>query len=135
LEKLNAIEKAKTASADEPAEAFGNMLAAVFAHVCGDGNRRRIGEVIGKHTGRWIYLIDALDDLDKDRKHNLYNPFLYNGGVTPGNAQNALTGELIQIEKAIDLIDFYDSGIENIIKNILYIGMPRRANEIINKLS
>ena len=26
--------------------------------------------------GKWIYLIDALDDYDKDAKKGLYNPFV-----------------------------------------------------------
>jgi hypothetical protein len=133
LERLNRLEAAKTASADAPAEAFGDVLAAVFAHVCDEGNSRRIGEVIGRHTGRWIYLVDALDDLEKDKKRGQYNPFIYNGGISPSAAGSALIGELIQIEKAVDLIDFNDKGIENIIKNIIYLGMPRRADEIIKQ--
>lgn len=133
LERLNRLEAEKTASADAPAEAFGDVLAAVFAHVCGDGNKRRIGEVIGKHTGRWIYLVDALDDLETDKKRGLYNPFIYGGVISPENTASALIGELIQIEKAVDLINFNDSGIENIIKNIIYLGMPRRADEIIKQ--
>jgi hypothetical protein len=133
LLRLNRFEAEKTASADVPAEAFGDILAAVFAHVCGEGSKRRIGEVIGRHTGRWIYLVDALDDLEKDKKRDLYNPFIYNGGISSDTAGSALTGELIQIEKAVSLIDFNDKGIENIIKNIIYLGMPRRAAEIIKK--
>lgn len=133
LERLNRLEAERTASADAPAEAFGDVLAAVFAHVCGEGSKRRIGEVIGRHTGRWIYLVDALDDLEKDKKRGLYNPFIYSGGISSEAAESALIGELMQIEKAVDLIDFNDSGIENIIKNIIYLGMPRRAVEIIKQ--
>lgn len=133
LDYLNILETEKTASVDAPADAFGNIMAAVFAQACGDGNNRRIGEVIGKYTGRWIYLIDALDDLENDKKRGLYNPFIYNSGFSVKNIESALVGELINVEKAVNLIDFNDSGIENIIKNIIYLGMPKRAIEIINK--
>ena len=134
LDSLNKLETEHTDSVDAPAEAFGEIMAAVFARVCGDGNNRLIGEVIGKHTGRWIYIIDALDDFENDKKRGSYNPFLYNAEITTQNIENALTGELINIEKAVNIIDFNDSGIENIIKNIIYLGMPRRASEIIKKI-
>jgi hypothetical protein len=133
LESLNKLETEHTASVDAPAEVFGHIMSAVFARVCGDGNNRLIGEVIGRHTGRWIYIVDALDDFEKDKKRGSYNPFLYNPDIRAQNMENALTGELINIEKAVNIIDFNDSGIENIIKNIIYLGMPRRASEIINK--
>lgn len=133
LDYLNKLETAKATSVDAPADAFGNIMAAVFVQACGDGNNRRIGEVIGKHTGRWIYLIDALDDLEKDKKRGSYNPFIYNSDFSAKNIESALVGELINVEKAVNLIDFNDSGIENIIKNIIYLGMPKRAIEIINK--
>lgn len=133
LEILNKLETENTVSVDAPAEAFGNVMALVFAHACGDGINRRIGEVIGKHIGRWIYIIDALDDLIKDKKRGSYNPFIFSGDISPINIESALIGELQNIEKAVNLIDFRDEGIENIIKNIIYLGMPRRAKEIIEK--
>lgn len=135
LQYLEKLENDKTTSIDSPADAFGNIMAAVFAFTCREGKSRRIGEVIGKYTGRWIYIIDALDDFKNDRKHGLYNPFLYNTDMTDKNIENALTGELRNIEKAINLIDFNESEIQNIINNIIYLEMPRRAKEIIYKNS
>lgn len=30
---------------------------------------------MGYNLGRWIYLMDAADDLEEDREKNNYNPF------------------------------------------------------------
>ena len=37
---------------------------------------KRILSVFGYYMGRWIYFIDAADDLKKDQKSNGFNPFL-----------------------------------------------------------
>ena len=42
--------------------------------------------------GKWIYLIDALDDYDKDKKKGAYNPFVL-------HYQKACKEELIQGEE------------------------------------
>ncbi len=133
LEILNKLETENTLSVDTPAEAFGNVMSVVFAYACGDGINRRIGEVIGKYIGRWIYIVDALDDIEKDKKSGSYNPFVFSDDISPVHIETALIGELQNIEKAVNLIDFRDGGIENIIKNIIYLGMPQRAKEIMEK--
>ena len=37
---------------------------------------KRILSSFGYFLGRWIYLIDAADDYDKDRRRHDFNPFL-----------------------------------------------------------
>ena len=36
----------------------------------------RILGVLGYQLGRWVYFIDALDDMEKDIKKNQFNPFV-----------------------------------------------------------
>ncbi len=40
---------------------------------------KRILSSTGYFIGRWIYLIDAADDLEKDQKQGQFNPFLLSG--------------------------------------------------------
>jgi hypothetical protein len=97
--------------------------------------------VVGKHIGKWIYLIDAFEDLEKDKKKGRFNPFLriYPKAVE-GEERVRLAeivriaglSELAEVEKAMDLIDF--SGYEEvqaILFNILYLGMPKTAERIL----
>ncbi len=68
-------ERAKTDSIDRAADATANMLAEFSTYVLQDKatpDTKRLFYAIGK----WIYLIDALDDYDKDKKKGAYNPFL-----------------------------------------------------------
>ena len=127
-------------SADFYAELSGGMLASIFSFGLGK-TEERIARVIGKHIGKWIYLIDAFEDLDKDREKGRFNPFLLTCPEAvdiEGRARLAeivriaLLSELAETEKAMDLIDF--SGYEEvqaILSNILYLGMPKTAERIL----
>ena len=93
---------------------------------------------LGYRVGRWIYIADALDDIEKDRRNGSYNPFILSGEDTSSqsfkeNIEMALKLELSESEKAFDLLEISDVGIFNIIQNILYIGMPEVIHNILYK--
>ena len=127
-------------SIDRPAELFGEVLADIMAEGL-DGNREKIARKIGRHMGKWIYIIDAIDDYEEDLKRSRYNPLVGvcgKDGISDEACEalkNALTNELVEAEKAFDLIDYPDRDIREIICNIIYLGMPRAAKEIINKIN
>ncbi len=75
------IEKGNTASIDIAADSTANMLAEFSDYALGEkatGNTRTLFYEVGK----WIYLIDALDDYDKDVKKGSYNPFYLTYGLS-----------------------------------------------------
>ena len=75
LAEQEQIEKAKVDSVDRAADATARMLASFSDYALGEkatNYTRNLFYAIGK----WIYLIDALDDYDKDKKKGAYNPFL-----------------------------------------------------------
>ena len=39
-------------------------------------NTKRVLSSIGYLAGKWVYLIDAFDDLEDDIKNHSYNPFI-----------------------------------------------------------
>ena len=93
---------------------------------------------IGRHIGRWIYIVDACDDLDDDIKKQRFNPFiyLYDGRELTEEQKrdvaNSLRLELAAAEPAFDLIDFSECPtIGGIIKNIIYRGMPDTADSVL----
>lgn len=140
---LSEEERKKTASVDIPARIFGEILGEIFAFGIGDCDgsaQKRIAREIGLHTGRWIYALDAADDIERDARDENYNPFLllYGGADLDEGRRadilNALRFELSSIERAINLIDFGACpGILNIIRNIIYLGMPATAERVITK--
>ena len=85
LDELSSLEKQRLASVDRPADIFGQLMADLLSFGF-EGNEERIATRIGRHIGRWIYIIDAADDFDEDVKKSRYNPFscLYGDeGLTP----------------------------------------------------
>ena len=141
LGKLSGIEKDNSLlpSVDIPAKEFGSLLGELLADGY-SGAEQRIAHSIGLHLGKWIYIADALDDLEDDEKKSRYNPFLRLYGtssLTQEQAEGitiALKNELIELECAINLVDFgSDPTVKNLIFNIIYLGMPKRIEEITEK--
>lgn len=81
LALLSSLEREGCASLDEPADAFAALLAGA-AEAVEEPVRRRVLQQLLYHLGRWIYLIDAADDLKKDLKMGNYNPVALRFGMT-----------------------------------------------------
>lgn len=136
LRKLSEIEKQNLPSVDVPADVFGEILADILSFGL-EGTDEKIMHNIGRHIGRWIYIIDAADDLDDDIKKKRFNAFerLYNGEIPQEEREsvaNSLKLELLAAEPAFNLIDYkelYD--IEAIVGNIIYLGMPNTAERVL----
>ena len=132
LDKITALEKAKCKSVDAPAALFGELLGEIFAYGLAD-DERLVPYEVGYHLGRFIYAADAAEDYEKDRKNGSYNPYvlLYNGDdLTLENKQSIKCGLLLEckkIEAAVNLLPFGKRAtIENIISNIIYLGLVKR---------
>ncbi len=69
------LEKSNTNSIDRIADPFGIMMTKICKALVGDNFTEAISEV-SYNLGKWIYLIDALDDFDKDKKKKNYNVFI-----------------------------------------------------------
>ncbi len=137
LMELSKIEKLKMQSVDTPAESFGEIMSQILSFGL-SGAEEKIARNIGRHIGRWIYILDATDDLEEDMKRDRYNPFIYLYNNEPlteaqrNDISSSLRLELLSAEPAFDLIDFDGMGdIEEIIKNIIYRGMPKVADRVL----
>lgn len=135
LRQLSELESSELVSVDAPAELFGDILAHIISFGL-DGSDARIAFTLGKTVGKWIYISDALDDLEEDAEKGRYNPFfLLYGKKLPDERQredirSALKMTLYDAEAAIDLMSFENDDIKNIVLNILYLGLPLRIEQI-----
>ncbi len=139
LHKLSELEAdARVISADALAEQFGLLMGEVFCTELEHSNER-IARTIGRAVGRWIYLADAADDFEEDRKRNRPNPYLHLFGETPtasdwSNLGLALTAQLCDAERGFLLIDAYPTPeLREILSNIFYLGLPKTAAQILQK--
>ncbi len=78
VEALSELETQVCANPDEPAATFGRLMAEllVYEEDHWTPTLRQMGDALG----RFIYLLDAMVDYEKDRKKGKYNPFLAMGG-------------------------------------------------------
>ena len=132
LDAITALEKMETASVDEPAALFGDLLGEVFSAGL-SGSDGVVCRELGASLGRFIYAADAAEDYDEDLKEGKYNPYVRMYGGKPLTAENkqtikcALLLECKRMEGALNLLPFGNrKTIENILKNIIYLGLTRR---------
>ncbi len=125
LRRISDLEKENCASIDYPADAFAQILQAA-APETGDTARDRALAQLLYHVGRWIYLVDAWDDLEEDIKKGRYNPMnmrfegkafehIQDVRVTLLHSRN-LASSAYELAKA----ERWDS----ILSNIIYLGLP-----------
>ena len=141
LGKLSELESSGEQNIYEPAEIFGQLLGEIFRYAVEDGGDAACKRVcmyeIGRHVGRWIYMIDALDDVEKDEKSGSYNCFVSSGQYKDDDFKRligeALNVELTEAGRAVDLLGVSDPGLLDIINNILDFGMPETARSVINR--
>ena len=131
LKELSELEASGCASIDRAAQPFGELMARVCAYGYEKGSaKERIASEMGLHIGRFVYIIDALDDLAEDIKSGSYNPFIrmYTDPVRELDREAVRTSlimELTGVECAVELTDF--SAVPEygeIIRNIIYLGLP-----------
>ena len=132
LSKISRLEAERCPSVDIPAELFGELLGEIFSYGY-EGEARLVTYECGLYLGKFIYAADAAEDYERDAKSGSYNPYVIAYGtatLTPENRQSIKTGlifECQRIEAAVNLMDFRGKAtIENIIKNIIYLGLIKR---------
>jgi len=128
LEKLSELEKENCPSLDAAADTFARLLADA-AHEVAQPVKRRVLEQMLYHLGRWVYLVDAADDLKNDVKTGSYNPlplrYALPGDALTDTARQALAqtldGSIRAMAAAFELWDFGDYG--PVIESTVYEGL------------
>ncbi len=111
-------------AADPTAKAMGELL----SFEC-TGKNERILKRLGYLVGRWVYIMDALDDMEKDKKSGSYNPLLI-AEKTADYAEETLNMTAAEIVAAYELLEVKKFG--NIINNIVYDGLYMSMKTIKN---
>lgn len=137
LNRLNALERERCDSLDRPADCFAALLARA-SDAESDPIRRRVLEQMLYHLGRWIYLVDAADDLKKDLQTGNYNPVALryphqNGQLTEDSRLalgQTLDASIRQMAAAFELTDFGDY--TAVIRSVVYEGLYLVGAAVLN---
>ena len=75
MSELSRLEHETHRSVDLYADTFGSMMSEILSYGL-RGGEKLIAAAAGKGIGRYIYILDAYDDLYEDEKKGRFNPFL-----------------------------------------------------------
>lgn len=138
-------ERTRTRSLDRAAEPTAAMMRAVFCELGGcDHDKRELLGQFGYMLGRYVYIVDALDDLDEDFKRREYNPLLSprmlklsrSGKTLPRDyrehaASAAENGVMLTLGALAEIYVKLDIGdIKPIIDNMVYLGLKHTFYDV-----
>lgn len=141
LDNLSRLEKDGCAEIDETADCFAKILEILFTpDFIEDESTKRVLAWLGYNIGRWIYIIDAYNDIAKDMKKKSYNTFLikYRGKpleeIKKELAEKldiSMTFTLENAASAYNLLTVYKN--KEVLDNIIYTALKQKQNYILGE--
>lgn len=131
LDKISEKEKQKVRDVDEMSALFGEILGTIFSYRDDEWSDELY--TIGNNLGRFIYIMDAYEDIEDDIKKNRYNPFIddYGNPEFDEDIQKVLTKMMSECCRAFELLPIIND--IDILRNILYSGVWSRYELVRNK--
>ena len=131
---LNKLEQEKEYNIDKVSNTFGEIMGEIFAYKTDkyEEDLRKIGFNIGKY----IYILDAYEDLEEDYKKGRYNPFIEyinNKEELKQRVDRLVSMSLGLLSSSINNLNIQVN--RGIIENIVYSGVYLRYKNILNKVS
>lgn len=132
LGNLRELEKQESKSIDKVSNTFGNLMGEIFVYKKDEyeQNLRNIGFNLGKY----IYILDAYEDLEEDSKKGRYNPFINyidKKEELKNKVDRLISMSLGMATKNIEKLNLEFN--KSIIDNIIYSGVYLRYKSILEK--
>ena len=128
LAALSAYEKEKQYDIDKTAGFFGTIMAELFVYAEDEWAEKL--RRMGFYFGKFIYLMDAYEDIEEDLKQGRYNPFteLYKKETFEQDCQQILKMMMAETSKVFEQLPILEDA--EILRNILYAGVWTRYGQI-----
>lgn len=142
--ELAELEKTKNRQIDAAADTFACILESICPlNEFSPGTTKGVRWLF-YNLGKWIYLIDAWDDLTEDLHTSQYNPFFQTFALEEDDEQSfqkrvrpqaefLLNYTLSQIAQAYELLDIQNN--RGILDNIIYLGMNKQTKQVLQQRS
>lgn len=144
MKQMQALEQARAQDIDGVASVFAHMMADLFVpSSVADEKTKRVLAWLGFNLGRWVYLMDAYDDIEQDLESGSYNVLLlyyrYKEQEKPSAFRHRikekmyqhLTYTLSEAAKSFELLDIKSNC--GLLENIIYMGTRQRMAQIFNR--
>lgn len=121
LDELQQYEETEETNIDLVAGSFGKIMSVLFTPK--DDQWAPILSRMGFFLGKFIYILDAYKDLEKDLKKGSYNPFknICKDEDFDDRIKQMLTMMMAACSKEFEFLPILDNA--NILRNILYAGV------------
>ena len=128
IEELGKAEDAQESNIDKISGLTGTMLGEIFAwreDIWAEELR-----YFGFYLGKFVYLMDAYEDIEEDLKQGRYNPFteLYKKETFEQDCQQILKMMMAETSKVFEQLPILEDA--EILRNILYAGVWTRYGQI-----
>ena len=154
LRQLSDLEKEKCSSIDRVGETFGLLMTDIFCEgisiLCSDPEKasrlQKTFTEIAYNMGKWIYMIDAVDDIEENLESGSYNPLLYRFNYRADEESTEdfrkridedlrfnLFSYLATLGEGIDRLDMKKNS--GIIENVVYLGLNRKTEDVLHRRS
>ena len=138
-ERLSAIEKAADKSVDETADAFAVLLRDLIAVLSGEKCNSAV-ERFSYALGKWVYLMDAVDDVSEDKQKKRFNPFLVSFGSDFSSKKEFL--DKFNEDLSLLLYNCYNQMVaaynnievkvaEGVLSNVVYLGLKAQTEKML----
>lgn len=129
--ELLKLEDEASPNTDAAADSYARLLAEAMTDA--DVLQSHILHDLGYSLGRWVYLIDAAEDMERDQKRGDYNVYLKKYGSADEKAKkeigNSLYYTLSQAAEALGRLTLYRN--REILENIVYLGCREQTRSIL----
>ena len=132
LEILYNLEQEKNTNIDLVSNTFGKLMSEIFAYK--EDQFENELRNIGFNIGKYIYLLDAYEDLDNDYKNGRYNPFIDyidRREELKERVDKLISMSLGMVGRRIDKLNLKVN--TSIIENIIYSGVYLRYQNILEE--
>lgn len=134
LANLYMAEKQDCKDLDEVSGYFGRICEAIFVYKKDEWSD--FLAKIGFYLGKFIYLLDAYEDLEEDKKKKCFNPLV---GIQAQKKEKfdefvhqILLMMMSNVGRAFERLPIVTNA--SILKNIIYSGVWQKYNKIVNKI-
>ncbi len=138
MDSQRELETAQTASIDRAAEPFALLLQWMASDIAADERQRAVLSRFGYCLGRWVYLMDAVDDMAEDLQKGSYNPYILRHSIknddedtlraVKADAIGSLNACLAECIAAYNLLEI--RRFDGILRNLLEEGMPAAQRRV-----
>lgn len=127
LWRLSQAERRNESSIDLVSRYFGELMAELFLYR--DDVRKSTLKKMGFYLGKYIYITDAYDDVERDMENGSYNPLtaVYHEEDYEEQCGQMLTLVLAECSSAFEQLPCIEHA--DILRNILYAGVWKKYDE------